>query len=107
MRITFKKVAAVLALAAIAAVSSVSFASAKQGSPDIGLWYYGGGNFFAGDVYSKYSPQAEGDTTWHSASVKNGKTGDTDSETKYDDGEWAYATIGWSKEIDHSYYNHD
>ena len=73
MRITFKKVVAGIALTAIAAVSSVSFASAKQGSPDIGLWYYSEGGIIVGDCYSKFSPQGEGETTWHSATVINSK----------------------------------
>lgn len=107
MKITLKKIAAIAGVTAIAAVSSISFASAKTGSPDIGIWYYGGGNFFAGDVFSKFSPQGEGDTTWHSASVKNGRTKKTAKDTRYDDGEWAYASIEWSTKTDYSYYDHD
>lgn len=107
MKITIKKLAAIVGLTAITAVSSISFASAKQGYSDIGLWYYGGGNIFSGDVYSKFSPQAEGETTWHSATVKNGRTKKTKSQTKYDDGAWAKATISWSTKQDYSYYNHD
>lgn len=107
MAFNFKKVAAIAVLAATVATASVSVASAKIGSPDIGFWHYGGGNIIAGDVYSHYSPMNLGYTTWHSASVKNGKTYQIRKSTKYDNSSWAKATIAWSTKTDYSYYDHD